>query len=191
MNNQDPALTCSNPRLISAIYFGLLSVVGTILINAFLTSIGVEEKIPVFEAVILGMVVASCTGAVMGERIIHCPMPYKARTFLIGFSMVIASLPIFDLGLVFFMIKENASILSIAQLHNMVYFYLYVLAYSYILFGIALAVGAGLAAMYLRGQLVYDILSTYQPNEKIEKLPESPIEKSKIEHSDRVRITHR
>ncbi|MCL9684675.1 hypothetical protein [Legionella maioricensis] len=190
MKKPDPALTCPNPRLISAIYFGLLSVVGTILINAFLTSLGVEEKIPVFEAVILGMVIASCTGAVMGEHIIHCEKPYKVKTFWMGFFMVIASLPIFDLGLVFFMYHENSSILYVAQLHNMVYFYLYVLAYSYVLFGIALAIGAGLAAMYLRGQLVYDILSTYQPNEEIEKLPESPVEKNKIEHSDRVRITH-
>lgn len=89
------------------------------------------------------------------------------------------------------MIKENSSLLPIAQVQNMVYFYLYVLAYSYILFGIVLAIGGGLAAMFLRGQLVYDILSTYQPNEKILKLPDSPIEKNKIEHSDRVRITHR
>lgn len=191
MTNQDPALTCPNPRLISAIYFGLLSVVGTVLIDALLISLGIKEIIPVFAAVILGMVVASCTGALMGERIIHCPKPYKARTFLIGFSMVIGSLPIFALGLVFFMLKENSSLLPIAQIQNMVYFYLYVLAYSYILFGIVLAIGAGLAAVFLRGQLVYDILSTYQPNEKITKLPDSPIEKNKIEHSDRVRITHR
>ena len=191
MNNQDPAVTCSNPRLISAIYFGLLSVVGTVLINAFLTSIGIKEIIPIFEAVILGMVIASCTGAIMGEKIIHCPTPYKAKTFLFGFSMVIASLPIFDLGLLLFMIKEGSSLLPIAQIKNMIYFYLYILAYSYILFGIVLAIGSGLAAMYLRGQLVYDILSTYQPKEKISKLPDSPLEKSKIEHSDRVSLKHR
>ncbi len=191
MNNNDPALTCPNPRLIAAIYFGLLSVVGTILINAFLTSLGIVEQIRVHQSIILGMLVSSCAGAVMGERIIHSERPYKLKTFLIGFSMVIASLPIFDLGLVFFMFQEKSSILYIAQLHNMVYLYLYILAYSYILFGIVLAIGSGLAAMFLRGQLVYDILSTYQPNEQIEKLPESPIEKNKIEHSDRVRITHR
>lgn len=67
MNTQDPALSISNPRLLSAIYFGLLSVVGTILINAFLTSIGIEEIIPVYQSVILGMVVASCTGPFLGK----------------------------------------------------------------------------------------------------------------------------
>ena len=105
--------------------------------------------------------------------------------------MVIASLPIFDLGLVFFMKHESSDLLSIAQAHNMIYFYLYVLAYSYIIFGIALAIGAGIAAMYLRGQLVYDILATYQPtNHEIKELPDSPIEKNKVQHSDSVSIKH-
>jgi hypothetical protein len=191
MKKQDPALTCSNPRLIAAIYFGLLSVVGTILINAFLLTLGIKEIIPLFEAIILGMVVASCTGAVCGELIIHCPKPYKVKTFLIGFFMVIASLPIFDLGLVLFMEEENVSLLSLAQMHNMIYFYLVVLAYSYILFGIALAIGAGLAAMYLRGQLVYDLLATYQADNDIKKLPDSPVEKNRIQHSDNVSIRHK
>lgn len=186
---QDPAMFCSNPRLISAIYFGLLSVVGTILINALLTTIGFEEKIPLFQAIILGMIVASSTGALFGEQIIHCPTPYKSRTFLLGFSMVIASLPVFVLGLVFFMKVENSNLLSITQTHNMIYFYLYVLAYSYIIFGIILAIGAGLAAMYLRGQLVYDLLNTYKPDEGLTELPESPVEKNKIQTSDSVRIT--
>lgn len=191
MNKEtDPALQCPYPRLISAIYFGLLSVVGTILINAFLTSLGIEEKIPLFKAIILGMVVASCTGAIMGEHIIHCPRPYKRRTFLMGFAMVIASIPIFDLGLMFFMVQENSSILNVAQSHNMVYLYLYVLAYSYVLFGIVLAIGAGVAAMYLRGQFVYDVLATYQPENEIKELPDSPVEKNKIQHSDNVSIKH-
>lgn len=191
MKEQDPALLCPNPRLISAIYFGLLSVVGTILINAILTSIGIEERVPVFKAIILGMIISSATGALFGERLIHCPVPYRLKSFLTGFIMVIASLPFFALGLMLFMDHENSNLLSIYQTHNMVYFYLYVLAYSYILFGIELAVCAGFAAMYLRGQLVYDILATYQPNQDVPELPVSPLEKSKIEHSDRVKITHR
>jgi hypothetical protein len=50
----------------------------------------------------------------------------------------------------------------------MLHFYLGVLAYSYVLFGGALAVASGLAALYLRSQLVYDILHTYEETE-IEK----------------------
>ena len=162
MKDEDIALTISNPRLIAAIYFGLLSVVGTILVNAFLSLLGIEELIPVFEAIILGVVVAGCTGAIFGEHIIHCKKPYKGKAFWLGFIMVIASLPVFDLGLVFFIVKENSCTLPMYQLHSTVYFYFGVLAYSYVLFGVLLAIASGLAAMYLRGKLVYDILHTYK-----------------------------
>ena len=191
MKKQDSALKCTNPRLIAAVYFGLLSVVGTILIDAFLSSIGIKEIIPLFEAILLGMIVSSCTGAICGERIIHCPKPYKVKTFLTGFFMVIASLPIFDLGFMLFMKVENSALLSMAQVHNMINFYLIVLAYSYILFGVVLAIGAGLAAMYLRGQLVYDLMATYQRGNQIKELPDSPVEKNRIQHSDNVSIKHR
>jgi hypothetical protein len=188
MKRIDPALTCSNPRLIAAVYFGLLSVVATILINALLTSIGIREEIPVFKAILLGMVVASCVGFIMGEHIIHCKKPYKKKTFFMGFAMVIASLPVFDLGLVVLMHQENASLFSVASLGHMVFFYLYTLVYSYLIFGILLAIGSGFATMYLRGQLVYDILATYQPRKRMKRLPKSPVERNKIEHADNTHL---
>jgi hypothetical protein len=168
MATRDPALTISNPRLIAAIYFGLLSVVGTILINASLTLIGIKELIPVFEAILIGVVVAACTGALFGEHIIHCKKPYKKRVFFLGFIMVIASLPLFALGLTLCMILEHSTIVPVTGLLSMLYLYLVVLAYSYSLFGILLAIASGLAAMYLRSQLVYDILHTYEES-SIEK----------------------
>lgn len=184
MNTQDPALSLSNPRMLAAIYFGLLSVVGTILINAFLTSIGIEEIIPVYQSVILGMVVASCTGAIFGEAIVHCKKPYKAKTFWLGFSMVIASLPVFDLGIVFLMSEAHAKVFEVTTLTSMIIFYLVVLAYSYVLFGILLAIASGLAAMYLRGQLVYDILHTKTRRQHKQK---HALEQSKSEeHSHKV-----
>ncbi|KTD74693.1 hypothetical protein [Legionella waltersii] len=160
MKTNDPALSFSNPRLLAAIYFGLLSVVGTILINALLTTIGIEEIIPVYQAVILGMIVSSCTAAIFGESIVHCKYPYKRKVFWLGFAMVMCSLPIFDLGIVFLMREENAKLFAVTSLSSMVLFYLVTLAYSYVLFGVVLAVASGLAAMYLRSQLVYDILHT-------------------------------
>lgn len=185
MKTQDPALTFSNPRILAAIYFGLLSVVGTILINAFLTSIGIEEIIPVFQAIILGMIVAACTGAVFGESIIHCKKPYKIKTFWLGFSMVMASIPIFDLGLILFMKEANSNLFSVAKFQDMVLFYLVVLAYSYVLFGFILAIASGLAAMYLRGRLVYDVMHTHERRRRIKHAPEQ----SKAEH--KVRTSHR
>ena len=165
MMKKDPALTISNPRLLAAIYFGLLSVVGTILINAFLIAIGIKELIPVFESILIGVVVAACTGAVYGEQIVHCQKPYKKRVFLLGFTMVIASLPVFVFGLVTCMIWEQSYGIPIIGLKSIVYFYGVVLGYSYLLFGILLALAAGCAALYLRGRLVYDILHTYKQSE--------------------------
>lgn len=160
MKTQDPALHFSNPHLLGAIYFGLLSVVATILIDAFLILIGIEEIVPLFQAVLVGMVVASITGALFGKQIIHCPKPYVAKTFWTGFFMVILSLPFFALGLVFFMDPSEIGLFSITSFKDLAYSYLVVLAYSYVLFGILLAVAAGCAALYLRGWLVYDILHT-------------------------------
>jgi hypothetical protein len=172
MKDKDPALSVTNPRLIAAIYFGLLSVVGTILINAFLTVIGIEELIPVFEAIILGVVVAGATGALFGEQIVHCKKPYKLKTFLLGFGMVIVSLPVFDFGLLMFIIRENTCILPMYTMHSTLYFYFGVLAYSYALFGVLLAIASGLAALYLRGQLVYDILHIYEESSiETQRLP--------------------
>jgi len=172
MAKKDIALGISNPRLLSAIYFGLLSVVGTILINAFLTLIGIQELIPVFESILLGGLIAGCTGALFGEQIVHCKKPYKQRVFWLGFIMVIASLPVFDLGLVFCMLIEHTTPPALIAIKSMVYMYLVVLAYSYVLFGIWLAIASGLAAMYLRGQLVYDILHSYKESSiEIQMLP--------------------
>lgn len=162
MSEHDPALSISNPRLLAAIYFGLLSVVGTILIDAFLTLMGINELIPVFQAILIGVVVAGLSGALFGEKIVHCPHPYKKRVFFLGFIMVIASLPVFALGLAIAMILEGHTVVPITGILSMLYFYLSVVAYSYVIFGILLAIGSGIAALYLRGQLVYDILHTYK-----------------------------
>lgn len=160
MKKYDPALQFSNPRLLGAVYYGLLSVVGTILINAFLTILGINEIVPLFKAILLGMVVASATGALFGKHIIHCPKPFQVKTFFLGFIMVIVSLPVFALGLVFFMDEAGTLVFSVSSFQNMVYAYLTILAYSYILFGILLAIACGFASIYLRGWLVYDILHT-------------------------------
>ncbi len=179
MTKKDSALSISNPRLIAGIYFGLLSVVGTILINAFLTLIGIQELIPVFESILIGVLVAGVTGALFGEQIVHCKKPYKKKVFGLGFIMVIASLPIFDLGLVFCMLLEHTTPTNLLAIQSMVYLYLVVLAYSYILFGFWLAIASGLAAMYLRAKLVYDILHTYKESSiETQMLPVKIIKKS-------------
>lgn len=167
---KDPAEHFSNPRMLAAIYFGLLSVVGTILINAFLNTLGIQEIIPLYQSIFLGMAVASGTGALFGERLICSHKPYKRTAFWIGFTMVMASLPVFVLGLVLLMDESNTVFFSLEKTQGMVLFYLKVLGYSYLLYGFFLAIAAGLAAMYLRAQLVYDLLYSdeqHQPKTKL------------------------
>lgn len=158
---RDPAIIFPNPRLLAAVYFGLLSVVGTILINGFLTLLGIEETVPLFHSIIVGMIVASGAGAIFGGEIIHCPKPYKVKTFWIGFFMVLASLPFFALGLELGLANSpDQHLFSMTNFRDFAYAYVVILAYSYVLFGFLLAIAAGFAAMYLRGHLVYDILHT-------------------------------
>lgn len=160
MNKQDPALDFPNPRLLAAVYYGLLSVVGTILINGLLTTIGFKEIVPLFYAIILGMVVASLTGALFGKSIVQCPRPYKLKTFWLGFIMVLLSLPFFDLGLLLFMDTSENQALKVINFNDFVSAYFIVLGYSYILFGFLLAIASGLASIYLRGKFIYQILRT-------------------------------
>lgn len=188
MKTHDPALYFSNPRLLGAVYFGLLSVVGTILIDAFLSLIGIEDYVPLFEAIIVGMIVASATGALFGKQIIHCPKPYMARTFVIGFLMVIVSLPFFALGLLFFMDKGSTALFSVSSFKNLTYSYLVILGYSYILFGFLLAIAAGGVAMYLRGWLVYDILHT--DKRKSMRLPRFVSAQARTKTLHKAHVTH-
>lgn len=160
MRKTDQAMKFHNTRLLSAVYFGLLSVVGTILTDGFLSIMGVPRVIPEFQGILLGMLVASIMGALCGELIIHCKKPYLTKTFIIGFFMVIVSLPVFDLGILYFVSQSNPALYSLAQQQGLLYLYLYILGYSYLLFGLVLAVASGIAAMFLRGHMVYDVMHT-------------------------------
>ena len=110
MKDYDQALHFSNPRLLCAIYFGVLSVVGTVLIDAFLTLLGIEELVPLYQSVILGMVISSATGALCGKVLIHSRKPFISKVFAIGFFMVLGSLPIFTLGLLWCMYENGTQL---------------------------------------------------------------------------------
>lgn len=182
MKKHDEAVDFEYPRLLGAVYFGLLSVVGTILTNALLVSLGIEELIPLYQAILLGMLVSACMGGLFGERIIHTAKPYKIKTFWLGFTMVIASLPLFDLGIFMFLKEETQSILPTLNMKDMLSSYLTIVGYSYMLFGVPLAVCSGAAAMYLRGQMVYDILYTDEYRKRTEARVLARLKKEAVHH---------
>ena len=174
---QDEALTISNPRLIAAVYFGMLAIVANIVIDTLLYAIGIEQLLPISKAILLATVVAASFGALFGERIVHSKVPYKKHVFYWAFLMVILALPIYNFGLLFLLKENHADLFAHADWIRLIYLYLFVLVYSFILAGIWLAIIAGLAAIYLRGHVVYYILKSHY--KKPEYYPEVTIDRDK------------
>ncbi|WP_367606608.1 hypothetical protein [Legionella sp. W05-934-2] len=160
MSKEDLAMQISNARLICAIYFGLLAVVATIVIDTSLYLLGVEEMIPMFWAVILATVTAASFGALFGEKIIHVERQHASRSFQWGFIMTLAALPVYDLGFFILMHMHQPETFRGETVAGMFGLYGVLLLYSFALVGLWLAIVAGFAAMYLRSKLVYDILDT-------------------------------
>lgn len=160
MEKQDQALTLSNPRLLSVIYFTLLAVITTFFIDFILYSLGIDPLLPVFKKLFLSIMVAAFFSALFGERLIHCEKPYRLKVFLWGFLMAILAVPLYNLGFVYFLHSDQHSLLVHATLSDLWYIYLNVLVYSFLFIGIWIAIGAGLAAIYLRGYLVYYLLES-------------------------------
>ena len=160
MKTQDEALEISNPRLLSAIYFSLLAIIATIVLDTTLYALGIEQLLPFAKAILLAVVIAACFGALFGERIVHSAKPYYQHVFFWAFFMVIAALPVYNLGFLYLLKENHANLFAHATLKNLMHLYLLVLAYSFILTGVWLAIVAGLAAIYLRGHLVYYILQS-------------------------------
>ena len=173
---RDEALTLSNPRLLSAAYFCLLGVIVTIVINLLLYSFGITQLIPFFQAILLAAVLAACFGAIFGKKIVHSSPPYNRKAFFWGFLMVIAALPFYDLVFLYLINHYNPKVLDGLSSGNILMAYLFVILYSFILAGLWLAIAAGLAAMYLRGHFVYDILHS-----KNDRLKEPPQNEPKVE----------
>ncbi|RMX22072.1 hypothetical protein EAS68_00645 [Legionella jordanis] len=189
MSQEDQALTLSNPRLLSAVYFLLLSVILTCIIDVLFYFLGAEQFLPLFKAIVLAVIIAACFGALFGEKIVHSPKPYGHRVFLWGFLMVIAALPFYDLGYLLLANDGTSQSFWQGKPQESLQIYLFVLAYSFIIAGFWLAIAAGLAAMYLRGRLVYDILrSKYRRHIKSAEM--GTLDQNHRKRHHRVRIIH-
>ncbi len=178
MKKTDEAMRVSdiNARMLAAVYFGLLAILATILVDTFLYLIGVQQIIPIFQSVLLATVLAALFGALFAHKIMHCPKPYKLKAFWWGFLMVIVAIPFYNIGLLYFMMQEHGTTFQNTSFMQIVYLYLFSLAYVFILAGLWLAVLAGFAAMYLRTRLVYDVLHSQNQDRKL------PVEKKTKMH---------
>lgn len=166
MPRKDEALALPNARLLSAVYFGLLAIIATIIIDTSLYLMGIGELIPTFKAVLLATAIAVGFGALFGEKIIHCRKPYRVTAFKWGFLMVLIALPVYDLFFLWMMHGHHPETFRGASITEWMGIYLIMLAYSFVLVGFWLALIAGIAAIYLRGHLVYDIMHS-DKNEEV------------------------
>ena len=177
---QDEALSISNPRLLSAVYFSLLAIVATLAIDLILYALGMEQIVPTFKAILLAAIIAACFGALFGARIVYSEKPYRKHAFFWAFLMVIAALPFYNIGFLLLLKQHNDTLFANATLSHWLYLYLFVLVYSFIIAGVWLAVVAGIAAVYLRSHVVYYIIHALSvrrktPSEQVvrQKTPQS------------------
>lgn len=176
MKKTDEAMQVSNVRLLAAVYFGLLAVIGTIIIDVILYLLGVAEILPIFKSIILSAILASLFGALFANKIIHCKKPYKLKAFGWAFLMVLLALPIYNLILILFIYQQHMEVFAAATVMQYVYLYFIYLFFTFILAGLWLAILAGFAAIYLRSHLVYDILHSQNMHREL------PVEKKTKMH---------
>lgn len=155
MSTEDEALTLSNPRLLSAAYFGLLAILATMILNLILYLLGIEQIIPIGESIALAAFVAACFGALFGERIVHSRAPYAKTVFFWAFLMVLVAMPVYNVWLIALLRMHYPANFLNASLSHSLRLYGDSLLYGFVFIGFWYALIAGLAAVYLRGHLVY------------------------------------
>jgi hypothetical protein len=158
MQEPDKALSISNPRLLAAIYFTLLTVLFTLSIDALLYAYGINEYIPLYQMTLLGVIIAACSGALFGELIVHSQGHYLRKAFFWGFLMTMVALLFYDIGFLCLLNLNIPTSFAMSSAMTSIHLYFLVLFYSFILVGWWLGIIFGLTAMYLRGSLVYYLL---------------------------------
>ena len=153
-------LNSQNARILTAVYFGLLAVVFTLLLDATLYVLGIPELIPLFEGTLLAMFVASVFAYFFGDKIINAPKPFATQVFVAGFMMTISALPFYILGFTFFYLFNHPDFIMHITMLAFLKAYTFILLYGFILIGVWLAVIAGLAALYLRSRISYYVVDS-------------------------------
>jgi len=153
-------LDSQNARILTAVYFGLLAVVFTLLLDATIYALGMPQLIPLFEGTLLAMFVASVFGFLYGEKIINTPKPFAAKVFLSGFLMTLSALPFYILGFTFFYLFNHPDFIINFTILTFFRAYMFILIYGLLLVGVWLALIAGLAALYLRSRISYYVVES-------------------------------
>jgi hypothetical protein len=161
MKNHDKALTYRHPRLLSALYFGLLALVGGIIADSLFHVLGVGDLLPHAEFVLLIFCSGILFGALFGRLLLHIHRPLKLKVFLLGFGLTLLMLLPFNLVLLLLMKFHYPAEFAGAFFKEMILIYIVLCLYSLILAGFWGAIVAGFASIYLRNRIVYDVMHTH------------------------------
>ena len=158
MREHDEALSLPNPRIISAVYFGLLAVMFTLALDTVLYAFGINQLLPLYQATLLADVTTACFAALFAKRMVYCQGAYLKKSFFWAVLMTFIAIPIYDAGFVGLIALNSPAMFDHSSFSTILQFYLVIVLYSFILCGWWLALVTGVAAMYLRGCLIYYIL---------------------------------
>jgi hypothetical protein len=158
VTHADEAPTLSNPRLLAAVYFSALAIIFTLTIDTLIYLLGIDQLIPLFKAIILAVLVAGGFGMLFGKRIIYSVQPYKKHVFWTAFLMTTLAIPVYNIGFVYLLHETHGTLFVHSTFMYWLTVYFIVLIYSFIVAGIWIAILTGLAAIFLRGHLVYYLL---------------------------------
>ncbi len=158
MRDQDEAANLSNPKIIAAVYFGVFSILLTFVLNAILYAFGLNQILPLYQATLLAVVIAVAFGTLFAHKTVLSQGAYLKKSFLWAVLMTICALLVYDVGFLGLMALNTPQAFDDASLLNIMQLYCMIVVYSFVFVGWWLAILAGLAAMYLRGYLVYFIL---------------------------------
>lgn len=148
-----------NPRMISAIYFTLLSFFVISLIQLLLVCFGAKDTISLFTNYSIGLPIAAILGALFGRAIIMSRPPYKLKCFLLGVLITIIALLAYDFLLMFYLKNVTIRVVALGNMKpNKDYvLYLFLVIYTFILIGSWLSILMGSASIYLRSTFIYRI----------------------------------
>lgn len=135
-------------KLLACVLSIFLALSATGLALIFFSSVGLKGVLPVIPSLLLSMLIATGIGLLFSKMILR-PKSKKA-SFGMGVFFLAISLPLYDIGAVFF-IKNQFQGMNAFQttLSGYAHLYCMILAYSFIFIGSWLSVLLGLANMLL------------------------------------------
>ena len=163
MNNNKKSL-----RVTSAIYFVLISIPITVIIQFLLYQANMSGLLSVAVSLLLSVLLAYALGWSFGKVILDTTAPYKLKCFLLGILYCLCFVFIYDVFLVFLLDYKDFTINNQQPgISSYLVAYLYILIYSLITVASWLSILMGLATVYLRRRFIKQLkaFSAHKENE--------------------------